>query len=118
VSPCEKSFSKFAKFRKNRERLGDSYLINSDSYNKLKRLENSELVTGNPRVGSSILLPDANKKASEVFHWSFFFLWGYALNEPFWPQNGSFKTKNRPRFSSNPENINKLLRSDPNLIDT
>ena len=52
---CEKNFPKSAKIGKNRKKRGKSYLTNSVACNNLRRLGNSEAVTENPRVGSSIL---------------------------------------------------------------
>ena len=52
---CEKNFPKSGKIGKNRKKRGKSYVTISISYNKLRRLGNSEVVTENPRVGSSIL---------------------------------------------------------------
>jgi len=54
-NPCEKNFPKSAKTGKNRKKCGKSYLTISVAYNNLRRLGNSEAVTENPRVGSSIL---------------------------------------------------------------
>jgi len=52
---CEKSFPKSAKIGKNQKKRGKSYLTISAAYNNLRRIGNSEAVTENPRVGSSIL---------------------------------------------------------------
>ena len=52
---CEKNFPKSAKIGKNQKKSGKSYPTNSVAYNNLRRLGNSEVVTENPRVGSSIL---------------------------------------------------------------
>ena len=52
---CEKNFPKSAKIGKNQKKPGKSYLTISVAYNNLRRLGNSEAVTENPRVGSSIL---------------------------------------------------------------
>ena len=52
---CEKNFPKPAKIGKNQKKSGKSYQTNSVAYNNLRRLGNSEAVTENPRVGSSIL---------------------------------------------------------------
>ena len=52
---CEKNFPKSAKIGKNQKKSGKSYLTISVAYNNLRRLGNSEAVTENPHVGSSIL---------------------------------------------------------------
>jgi hypothetical protein len=52
---CEKNFPKSAKIGKNRKECERLYLTISVAYNDLRRLGNSEVVTENPRVGSSIL---------------------------------------------------------------
>jgi len=52
---CEKNFPKSAKIGKNQKKCGKSYVTISVAYNNLRRLGNSEEVTENPRVGSSIL---------------------------------------------------------------
>ncbi|MEE8554176.1 MAG: hypothetical protein V3S72_12825 [Desulfobacterales bacterium] len=52
---CEKNFPKSAKIGKNQKKRGKSYVTISVTYNNLRRLGNSEVVTENPRVGSSIL---------------------------------------------------------------
>ena len=54
-NPCEKNFPKSAKIGKNRKTCGKLNYINSIAYNNLRRLGNPEVVTENPRVGSSIL---------------------------------------------------------------
>jgi len=59
---CEKNFPKSAKMGKNRKKCGKSYQTNSVTYNNLRRLGNSEAVTENPRVGSSILSLGTSKK--------------------------------------------------------
>ena len=61
---CEKNFLKSAKINKNLKRCGKSYLTNSVAYNNLRRLGNSEVVTENPRVGSSILSLGTRLKSS------------------------------------------------------
>ena len=52
---CEKNFPKSAKIGKNRKRCGKLNITISVACNNLRRLGNSEVVTENPRVGSSIL---------------------------------------------------------------
>jgi len=70
---CEKNFPKSAKIRKNRKKSGKSYLTISVAYNNLRRLGNSEAVTENPRVGSSILsLGTINWSTYEIFVGAFF----------------------------------------------
>ena len=63
---CEKNFPKSAKIGKNRKKRGKLYLTNSITYNNLRRLGNSEVVTGNPRVGCSILSLGTIIKSSRV----------------------------------------------------
>jgi len=70
---CEKNFPKSAKINKNLKRCGKSYLTNSVAYNNLRRLGNSEVVTENPRVGSSILsLGTMISGTYEIFVGAFF----------------------------------------------
>jgi len=52
---CEKNFPKSAKIGKNHKKRRKSDLTISAAYNKLRRLGNSETMSENPRVGSSIL---------------------------------------------------------------
>ncbi len=61
---CEKNFPKSAKIGQNRKKCGKSYETISVAYNNLRRLGNSEVVTENPRVGSSILSLGTIKKGS------------------------------------------------------
>ena len=65
---CEKKFPKSAKIRKNRKTPGKFKLTISIACNNVRRLGNSEAVTGNPRVGSSILsLGTSFKKEAQHF---------------------------------------------------
>ena len=68
---CEKNFPKSAKIGKNQKKSGKSYLTNSVAYNNLRRLGNSEVVTENPRVGSSILSLGTIKKVPVRSHRDF-----------------------------------------------
>jgi len=52
---CEKNFPKSAKIGKNRKRCEKLIITISAACNNLRRLGNPEVVTENPRVGSSIL---------------------------------------------------------------
>ena len=61
---CEKNFPKPAKIGKNQKKRRKLYYTNSVCCNKLRRLGNSEVVTENPRVGSSILSLGTIKKGS------------------------------------------------------
>jgi hypothetical protein len=65
---CEKNFPKSAKIVKNRKRCGKLNITISVACNKLRRLGNLEVVTENPRVGSSILsLGTSFKKEAQHF---------------------------------------------------
>jgi hypothetical protein len=51
---CDKNFPKSAKIGKNRKRYGKLNITISIACNNLRRLGSPEVVTENPRVGSSI----------------------------------------------------------------
>ena len=82
---CEKNFPKSAKIGKNWKKPGKSYLTNSVTYNKLRRLGNPEAVTENPRVGSSILSLGTSKinslQSFSVSYWCFWSTLGQRIVE-------------------------------------
>jgi hypothetical protein len=75
---CEKNVPKSAKIGKNQKKIKKLYYTNSVACNNLRRLGNPEVVTENPRVGSSILsLGTRIEKRRRYFSGAFSFLSGY-----------------------------------------